>query len=142
MVGSWVLSKIWIIDLFSALVGMLMSSSTEINFFFARSSFYKLRCENVIGIVLCCCHQACYLLYYLVKINNGFHIYRVTFEPLYFCFQMWLWFRICTKILADRWIWQKKGTDPRICIQSNLDYPDLDYPDFSIIRTFSLVPIL
>ena len=23
-------------------------------------------------------------------------------------------------------------------IQSNLDYPDLDYPDFSIIRTFSL----
>ena len=27
MVGSWVLSKIWIIDLFSTLVGMLMSSS-------------------------------------------------------------------------------------------------------------------
>ena len=26
-------------------------------------------------------------------------------------------------------------------IQSNLDYPDLDYPDFSIIRTFFLVPI-
>ena len=26
-------------------------------------------------------------------------------------------------------------------IQSNLDYPDLEYPDFSIIRTFSLVPI-
>ena len=25
-------------------------------------------------------------------------------------------------------------------LQSNLDYPDLDYPDFSIIRTFSLVP--
>ena len=25
-------------------------------------------------------------------------------------------------------------------IQSNLDYPDVDYPDFSIIRTFSLVP--
>ena len=25
-------------------------------------------------------------------------------------------------------------------VQSNLDYPDLDYPDFSIIRTFSLVP--
>ena len=24
-------------------------------------------------------------------------------------------------------------------VQSNLDYPDLDYPDFSIIRTFSLV---
>ena len=27
-----------------------------------------------------------------------------------------------------------------IIIQANLDYPDLDYPDFSIIRTFSLVP--
>ena len=27
-----------------------------------------------------------------------------------------------------------------LSIQSNLDYPDLDYPDFSIIRTFSLVP--
>ena len=26
-------------------------------------------------------------------------------------------------------------------LQSNLDYPDLDYPDFSIIRTFSLVSI-
>ena len=25
-------------------------------------------------------------------------------------------------------------------LQSNLDYPDLDYPDFSIIRTYSLVP--
>ena len=26
-------------------------------------------------------------------------------------------------------------------IQSDLDYPDLDYPDFSIMRTFSLVPV-
>jgi len=25
-------------------------------------------------------------------------------------------------------------------VQLNLDYPDIDYPDFSIIRTFSLVP--
>ena len=24
----------------------------------------------------------------------------------------------------------------RLWLQSNLDYPDLDYPDFSIIRTF------
>ena len=30
----------------------------------------------------------------------------------------------------------------KFLVQSNLDYPDLDYPDFSIIRTFSLVPIL
>ena len=27
-----------------------------------------------------------------------------------------------------------------IMVQSNLDYPDIDYPDFLIIRTFSLVP--
>ena len=27
-------------------------------------------------------------------------------------------------------------------LQSNLDYPDLDYPDFSIIQSFSLVQIL
>ena len=29
-----------------------------------------------------------------------------------------------------------------IAVQSNLNYPDLDYPDFSIIRTSSLVLIL
>ena len=28
-----------------------------------------------------------------------------------------------------------------IIIQSNLDYLDLDYPDYSIIRTFSLASI-
>ena len=28
-----------------------------------------------------------------------------------------------------------------LTIQSNLDYLDLDYPDFLIISTFSLVPI-
>jgi len=26
-------------------------------------------------------------------------------------------------------------------VQLNLNYPDLDYPDFSIIQTFSVVPI-
>ena len=39
-----------------------MSSSKLFLFQFDRSSF-KLRCESVIGIVLCCCHQACCLLY-------------------------------------------------------------------------------
>ena len=42
--------------------------------FFERSSFY-LRCETVIGIVLCCCHQARCLLYYFGKINSGIHMY-------------------------------------------------------------------
>ena len=83
--------------------------------FFERSSL-KLRCETVIGIVLCCFHQASRLLYNLGEINNGIHMYRFTFEPLHFCFRKWLWFRIWTKILADRRIWRKKGTDRRICI--------------------------
>ena len=35
----------------------------------------------------------------------------------------------------------EEGTSRKFSmVQSNLDYPDLDYPDFSIIRTFSLVP--
>ena len=29
----------------------------------------------------------------------------------------------------------------RKVLQSNLDYPDLDYPDYSIIRTFFSGPI-
>jgi len=29
----------------------------------------------------------------------------------------------------------------QVVVKSNLDYPDLDHPDFSIIRTFCLVPI-
>ena len=32
-------------------------------------------------------------------------------------------------------------THASFVVQWNLDYPDLDYPDFSIIQTFSLVPI-
>ena len=87
----------------------------QIIYFFERSSL-KLRGETVIGIVLCCSHQACRLLYYLGKINNGIHMYQFTFEPLHICFRKWLWFRIWTKILADRRIWWKKGTDRRICI--------------------------
>ena len=55
---------------------MLISSS---NFFFKRSSF-KLRYETVTRIVLCCSHQACYLLYYLREINYGIHIYQFTFD--------------------------------------------------------------
>ena len=60
MFGSWVLNEIWINDLSSALVGMLIGSS-KLSLFSERSSF-KFRCETVIGIVLCCCHQA-YIAY-------------------------------------------------------------------------------
>ena len=55
--------------------------------FLERRSF-KLWCETVIGIVLCCCHQACCLLYYLGEINSGIYMYQFTFEPLLFCFRM------------------------------------------------------
>ena len=54
---------------------------------FERSSFY-LRCETVIGIVLCCCHQARCLLYLFGKINSAIHMYQFTFEPLHLCFRM------------------------------------------------------
>ena len=30
----------------------------------------------------------------LKKINSGIHMYQFTFEPLLFCFRMWLWFRV------------------------------------------------
>ena len=46
----------------------------QIMSFFERSSFY-LRRETVIGIVLCCCHQARCLLYYFGRINSGIHMY-------------------------------------------------------------------
>ena len=48
----------------------------------------------VIGTALCYSHQVCCLLYYLDKINSDIHMYRFTFKPLHFCFQMCFWFRI------------------------------------------------
>ena len=108
MFGPWVLNKIWITEFSSALIGMLMSSSKLFLPFFERSSF-KLSCETVIGIVLCCCHQACCLLYCLGEINSGIHMYQFTFEPWHFCFRMWLWVRISTKSLVNRRIWRKKA---------------------------------
>ena len=42
--------------------------------FLERSSF-NVKCETIIGIVLCCCHQARCLLYYFGKINSGIHMY-------------------------------------------------------------------
>jgi len=96
-------------------LGWYVNEFIQIISFFERSSF-KLRCETLTGIVLRYSHQPCCLLYYLCEINSGIHIYQSTFELLHFCFWMWLWFRIWTTILADRWIWQKKGTDLQICI--------------------------
>ena len=63
--------------------------------FFERSSF-NLRCESVIGLVLCVViqHVAFFLLFSLGEINIVIHMYQFTFEPLHLCFRMWLWFRI------------------------------------------------
>jgi len=97
-------------------LGQYVSQFIQIISFFERSSI-KLWCETVIGIVLCYNHEACCLLYCLCGINNGIHIihiYQFTFELLHFCFRMWLWFQIWTKILAEQWIWWKKGTDRQI----------------------------
>ena len=74
-------------------LGRNVNESIQIISFFKRSSF-KLRRETVVGIVLCYSHQECCLLYYLGEINSGIHMYQFTFEPLHFCFRMWLWFRI------------------------------------------------
>ena len=56
-----------------------VSELIQIIYFFERSSF-KLRCETVIGTELCCCHQACCLLYYLGEINSGIHMHQFTFR--------------------------------------------------------------
>ena len=68
MFGSWVLDHRSFFSL-----GQYVNEFFQIISFFGRSSF-KLGCETVIGIVLCYSHQACCLLYYLCKINNGIHI--------------------------------------------------------------------
>ena len=71
---SWVLNENWIIDLSSALVGMLLSSS-KLFLFFKQSSF-KLRCETV----LCQCYE---------HWNPHLPVY-LKFELLHFCFWMWV----------------------------------------------------
>ena len=75
-------------------LGRYVNEFIQVISFSDRSSF-KFRRETVIGIVLCCCHQACCLFYYnLREINSGIHMYQFTFKPSHFCFRMWLWFRI------------------------------------------------
>ena len=52
------------------------------------------------------------------------------FRRILKCMSRQSWFRKKFRFMFERRV-----------LQSNLDYPDLDYLDFSIIRTFSLVPI-
>ena len=68
MFGSWVLNEIWIIDLSSSLVGMLMSLSIQI----------------ISLTVLCFSHHACCLLYIWAKLTVVFTFTRFPFN-LYTC---------------------------------------------------------
>ena len=116
MFKSWVLNEIWIVDLSSALVGMLMSSSSKLFLFSNEASGFRLLLE--LYYVKVSKHIAFFYNYYLGEIYTGIHIYHFTSELLHniFCFRMWFWFRISTKNLADRRIWRKQCTDRRICI--------------------------
>ena len=108
MFGSWVLNEIWIIDLSSALVGMLMSLTKLFPFF---------RCETVIGIVPRCNHRACCLFYCLREINGGINSFTFTLLNLYtsisgcgcgFGFEQKFW--------GIDGLREKKGIDRRIYI--------------------------
>ena len=57
-----------------------VSEFIQIISFFEINSF-KRRCQTVIGIVPCCCHQTCCLLRSLREINSGIQMYQFTFEP-------------------------------------------------------------
>ena len=66
--GFWVLNEIWIIDLSSALVGMLTSSSKL--FLFSKEVHLNSRVRlflELYGVIL-------------GEINSGIHMYQVTFE--------------------------------------------------------------
>ena len=62
-------------------LGRNVNEFIQIISFFERSSF-KLRCETVIGILLCYSHQACCLLYIWAKLTVAF---TCTSLPLHFC---------------------------------------------------------
>ena len=93
------------------MIGILLSSS-KLGPNFKRSSC-KLSRETVIGIVLCCCDQACRLLYYLGKINCGIHMYQFTFGPS-LLFSDVVEVSDLNKNLGGSPDWRKKGTDWRI----------------------------
>ena len=60
--------------------------------YFSERSLFKRRCETVIGIVLCCSHQACCLQVAICAKSTMAFTLPLNFYT--FCFRMWLWFRI------------------------------------------------
>ena len=79
MFGSWVLNEIWIIDLSSSLVGMLMSSSKL--FLFSNEANLTV---TVFVTALCFSHHACCLLYIWAKLTVAFTFTSFPFN-LYTC---------------------------------------------------------
>ena len=80
MFRSWVLMEIWIIDLSSSLVTMLMSSSKLFLFLNEAHLNSGVHCETVIVALLCFSHHACCLLYIWVKLTVAFTCTRLRFN--------------------------------------------------------------
>ena len=108
MIESWFLNEIWIIDLSSALVGMLMNSSKL--FLFSNEAYLNSGVRLLLELILLCySHEECCLLYYLYEItsNNGIRIYLPRCN--------------CSFGFEEKYWWidefgEKKGTDRLICI--------------------------
>ena len=70
---------------------MLMSSS-KLLFLFSK----KVHFNSVVRLLLelHCVVVIKHVAFYFGENNSGIYMYQFTFDPLNFCFQMWLWFRI------------------------------------------------
>ena len=114
MFKTWVQNEIWIIDLSSALVGMLMSSSKKLLFSneahlnsgvrLLVELYYVIVIKHVVFFTIC------------AKLTMAF---TFTSLPLNFFSSVsgcGCGFGFEQNILADRRIWRKKGKDRRICI--------------------------
>ena len=78
--GSWILNEIWIIDLSSSLVGMLMSSSKL--FLFSNEAHFNSGVRLLLQ--LCFSHLSCCLLYIWAKLTVAFTFTSFPFN-LYTC---------------------------------------------------------
>ena len=85
MFGPWVLKEIWIIDLSSGLVGMLMSSSKL--FLFSKEVHLNSGMRLLLDLHYVILIKNVAFLTIWAKINSGIYMYQFTFEPLLFCFR-------------------------------------------------------
>ena len=91
----WILKTQWIVDQLKFLtrnldhrsffsLGRNVNEFIQIISFFERSSF-KLKCETVVGNVLCYSHQACCLLYIWAKLTVAFTSLPFTLTSILGC---------------------------------------------------------